>query len=36
MSTRAYGGSDDITNLRAAYRSCNGRKGAGIGPCVAS
>jgi 5-methylcytosine-specific restriction endonuclease McrA len=25
---RAYGGSDDISNLAAAHRSCNGRKGA--------
>jgi 5-methylcytosine-specific restriction endonuclease McrA len=25
---RAYGGTDDITNLKAAHRSCNGRKGA--------
>jgi 5-methylcytosine-specific restriction endonuclease McrA len=24
---RAYGGSDDITNLAAAHRSCNGRRG---------
>jgi hypothetical protein len=29
---RAYGGSDDIENLRAAHRSCNGRKGATL-PC---
>jgi 5-methylcytosine-specific restriction endonuclease McrA len=28
---RARGGSDDPTNLQAAHRSCNGRKGAGIG-----
>ncbi|HEU5279977.1 MAG TPA: HNH endonuclease signature motif containing protein [Gaiellaceae bacterium] len=25
---RLYGGSDDETNLRAAHRSCNGRRGA--------
>jgi 5-methylcytosine-specific restriction endonuclease McrA len=25
---RAYGGTDDITNPKAAHRSCNGRKGA--------
>jgi 5-methylcytosine-specific restriction endonuclease McrA len=24
---RASGGSDDITNLAAAHRSCNGRRG---------
>ena len=28
---RGYGGSDDISNLRAAHRSCNGRKGAQLG-----
>jgi 5-methylcytosine-specific restriction endonuclease McrA len=25
---RAYGGTDDPSNLQAAHRSCNGRKGA--------
>jgi 5-methylcytosine-specific restriction endonuclease McrA len=25
---RAFGGSDHISNLAAAHRSCNGRKGA--------
>jgi 5-methylcytosine-specific restriction endonuclease McrA len=28
VEPRAYGGSDNIINLRAAHRSCNGRKGA--------
>jgi 5-methylcytosine-specific restriction endonuclease McrA len=28
---RGVGGSDDLTNLRAAHRSCNGRKGAELG-----
>jgi 5-methylcytosine-specific restriction endonuclease McrA len=28
VQPRAYGGSDNITNLQAAHRSCNGRKGA--------
>jgi 5-methylcytosine-specific restriction endonuclease McrA len=27
---RADGGSDDITNLRPAHRSCNGRRGANM------
>ena len=27
VQPRAYGGTDDISNLRAAHRSCNGRKG---------
>jgi len=27
---RAYGGTDDPSNLQAAHRSCNGRKGAAI------
>jgi 5-methylcytosine-specific restriction endonuclease McrA len=28
---RARGGPDTIDNLAAAHRSCNGRKGAGVG-----
>ena len=28
---RARGGSDDPSNWQGAHRSCNGRKGAGIG-----
>jgi 5-methylcytosine-specific restriction endonuclease McrA len=28
IEPRAYGGTDDETNLQAAHRSCNGRKGA--------
>ena len=28
---RGYGGSDDLSNLAAAHRSCNGRKGAELG-----
>ena len=28
---RAYGGSDDETNLRAAHQSCNSRRGAQLG-----
>ncbi len=27
---RAYGGTDDPSNLKPAHRSCNGRKGANI------
>jgi 5-methylcytosine-specific restriction endonuclease McrA len=27
---RAYGGSDELENLRPAHRSCNGRKGADL------
>jgi 5-methylcytosine-specific restriction endonuclease McrA len=28
---RAHGGTDNLSNLKAAHRSCNGRKGANIG-----
>jgi 5-methylcytosine-specific restriction endonuclease McrA len=28
---RGVGGSDNVSNLRAAHRSCNGRKGQGLG-----
>jgi 5-methylcytosine-specific restriction endonuclease McrA len=31
VTPRAYGGTDDPSNLKPAHRSCNGRKGAGIG-----
>jgi 5-methylcytosine-specific restriction endonuclease McrA len=27
---RIYGGPDDLSNLRAAHRSCNGRRGASL------
>jgi hypothetical protein len=30
VQPRAYGGSDDISNLKAAHKSCNGRKGANL------
>lgn len=30
IQPRAYGGTDDPSNLQAAHRSCNGRKGASI------
>jgi 5-methylcytosine-specific restriction enzyme A len=29
---RAHGGTDDPSNLQAAHRSCNGRKGAQLPP----
>jgi 5-methylcytosine-specific restriction endonuclease McrA len=29
--SRAHGGNDDPTNLQAAHRTCNGRKGATLG-----
>jgi 5-methylcytosine-specific restriction endonuclease McrA len=30
VTPRMYGGSDNISNLRAAHRSCNGRRGASL------
>jgi 5-methylcytosine-specific restriction endonuclease McrA len=35
VEPRAYGGSDDPSNLQAAHRSCNGRKGSQLPPTLA-
>ena len=31
IKPRVHGGSDELDNLRAAHRSCNGRRGQAIG-----